>query len=192
MAKGHEESPSKKRKALSKKTRFEVFKRDSFTCQYCGATPPSVILHVDHIVAIAEGGGNNIDNLVTSCEPCNLGKGARSLKDIPQSLKDKADDVSEREEQIKGYNKVMLAKAKRIEDEAWNIVAIIQGVEYAERYNSASFLSIKKFLEKLSYFDVADAAEIANAAGIYSDSRKFRYFCGVCWGKIRDKQDGTR
>lgn len=36
------------RKSLSKKTRFEVFKRDSFECQYCGAHPPSTILHVDH------------------------------------------------------------------------------------------------------------------------------------------------
>lgn len=45
------------RKAISKKTRFEVFKRDRFTCQYCGATPPGVLLHIDHIHPVAEGGG---------------------------------------------------------------------------------------------------------------------------------------
>lgn len=33
-----------KRKPLSKRIRFEVFKRDSFTCQFCGRTPPEVIL----------------------------------------------------------------------------------------------------------------------------------------------------
>ena len=39
---------SPKRKSISKKARFEVFKRDSFTCQYCGRTAPDVVLHLDH------------------------------------------------------------------------------------------------------------------------------------------------
>ena len=38
-----------KRKGISKKTRFDVFKRDSFTCQYCGKSAPDVVLQVDHI-----------------------------------------------------------------------------------------------------------------------------------------------
>lgn len=42
-----------KRKALSNRTRFEVFKRDKFTCQYCGAKAPDVVLQCDHIVAVA-------------------------------------------------------------------------------------------------------------------------------------------
>ena len=62
------------RKPLSKKTRFEVFKRDSFTCQYCGRKAPDVILHVDHIKAVVKGGDNDIFNLITSCADCNLGK----------------------------------------------------------------------------------------------------------------------
>ena len=36
------------RKPLSKKIRFEVFKRDAFTCQYCGQMAPDVLLEVDH------------------------------------------------------------------------------------------------------------------------------------------------
>lgn len=179
------------RKALSKKTRFDVFKRDSFTCQYCGATPPKVILHVDHIVAVAEGGGNGTDNLITSCEPCNLGKGARSLSDIPQSLKDKAADVAEREEQIRGYNAVMLEKARRIDDEAWDVAAVIEGKEEVESYNKKDLLSIKMFLERLPFFEVVHAAEIANAT-LVSEARRFKYFCGVCWGKIREADDGSR
>jgi hypothetical protein len=65
-----------------KKLRFEIFKRDSFVCQYCGSHPPKAILHVDHIVPVADGGENDEDNLTTSCAACNLGKGARSLKDV--------------------------------------------------------------------------------------------------------------
>src|ERR1043166_5770992 len=96
-------SAKPKRKALSKKTRFDTFKRDGFRCQYCGAHPPGVLLHVDHVVAVAGGGTNDIDNLVTACEPCNLGKGARSLQVVPQSLAEKAAAVAEREEQLLGY-----------------------------------------------------------------------------------------
>ncbi|MEY5098935.1 MAG: hypothetical protein RJA36_1654, partial [Pseudomonadota bacterium] len=68
------------RKKFSKRTRFEIFKRDGFTCQYCGAHPPGVLLHLDHIVALAAGGADDEDNLITACEPCNLGKGARDLR----------------------------------------------------------------------------------------------------------------
>ena len=69
------------RKPLSKKMRFEVFKRDKFTCQYCGRTAPDVILEVDHIKPVAEGGTNDLINLVTSCKDCNRGKGKRELSD---------------------------------------------------------------------------------------------------------------
>ena len=70
-----------KRKPLSKKIRFEVFKRDKFTCQYCGGKSPEVVLHVDHIKPVKSGGDNAITNLTTSCSECNLGKGARELSD---------------------------------------------------------------------------------------------------------------
>ena len=67
------------RKAISKKLRFEVFKRDNFTCQYCGKSAPDVILEVDHINPVKNGGDNNIMNLITACFDCNRGKGKRKL-----------------------------------------------------------------------------------------------------------------
>lgn len=63
-----------KRKNISKKLRFEVFKRDRFKCQYCGAESPNVLLQVDHINPVSKGGQNDIMNLVTSCAGCNGGK----------------------------------------------------------------------------------------------------------------------
>jgi len=68
-----------KRKATSKRLRFEVFKRDAFTCQYCGAQPPDIVLVCDHIDPVKLGGMTTIDNLVTSCESCNQGKAANPL-----------------------------------------------------------------------------------------------------------------
>ncbi len=69
------------RPSISKTLRFEVFKRDSFTCQYCGRRAPDIILHCDHVKAVAEGGTTDILNLVTACVDCNLGKGARKLSE---------------------------------------------------------------------------------------------------------------
>jgi hypothetical protein len=65
-------------RTLSASLRFQVFRRDSFTCQYCGRKAPLVALHVDHIRPWSRGGSNDIANLRTSCETCNIGKGATS------------------------------------------------------------------------------------------------------------------
>jgi len=73
-----------KRKGLSPSIRFEVFKRDLFTCQYCGRKAPDVVLEVDHINAVAKGGSNAIENLVTSCWDCNHGKRDKSLSDVSE------------------------------------------------------------------------------------------------------------
>src|SRR3990170_1263846 len=112
-----------KRTSISKRVRFEVFKRDGFTCQYCGATPPKVILHLDHITAVANGGSNDQDNLVTSCENCNLGKSSIPLSSVPKSLRERVAEVAEREEQIRGYNAILQARKDRIDDEAWRVAA---------------------------------------------------------------------
>jgi len=90
------------RRSLGKKLRFEVFKRDSFTCQYCGRSAPDVVLHVDHIIPVSEGGENDITNLVTSCKDCNLGKSNRQLDDdaIVKQRKRQLDELQERREQL--------------------------------------------------------------------------------------------
>jgi hypothetical protein len=76
------------RRALSKKTRFIVLERDNYTCQYCGAYAPDVVLVVDHIIAVALGGSNDLDNLITACETCNQGKSAMDLENLPGSAMD--------------------------------------------------------------------------------------------------------
>lgn len=91
-----------RRKPLSKKVRFEVFKRDSFTCQYCGQNAPDVVLECDHITPVAEGGDNDLMNLITSCKDCNRGKAARRLDDdtVVAKRHAQAKEVQERREQI--------------------------------------------------------------------------------------------
>lgn len=90
------------RKSFSKKERYEIFKRDNFTCQYCGQEAPDVILEVDHIKPLAEGGSNSLTNLITSCRDCNRGKGARELNDNTEikQQKKQLEKLNERRKQL--------------------------------------------------------------------------------------------
>lgn len=169
------------RKPIGKKLRFEVFKRDGFVCAYCGATPPQVVLQVDHIQPVKDGGTNDIDNLVTSCQPCNIGKGARSLESIPQSLSDKAALISEKEDQLKEYQEIIKSQRDRINDEAFQVSDILSD----NGLWNQDFLTVKRFIEKLGVYEVIDAAEIAIAKFPRTKARSFRYFCGICLNRIR-------
>ena len=67
-------------------TRFNVFLRDRFSCQYCGQPFPTHDLTFDHVVPRARGGRTNWDNVVTACSPCNLRKGCRSAVEAGMTL----------------------------------------------------------------------------------------------------------
>ncbi len=58
-------------------TRFNVFLRDRFTCQYCGHPFPTQELTFDHVVPRSRGGRTTWENVVTACSSCNLVKGNR-------------------------------------------------------------------------------------------------------------------
>lgn len=90
------------RKTLSKKLRFEVFKRDSFTCQYCGRKAPDVLLQADHIHPVSEGGTDDLLNLITSCVDCNAGKSNRVLLDtaVIDKRRSQLEALEERRQQI--------------------------------------------------------------------------------------------
>lgn len=172
------------RTPISKSKRFEVFKRDGFQCQYCGATPPSAILHVDHINPVKLGGGDEIDNLITACSACNLGKSASQLGAVPKSLADRAQETAEREAQIAGYAAVMEARLERIENDAWRVAEALKPGA-AKGYSADRLSGIKHFVEKLTVYSVLEAAEIAKAKYPYSETKAFKYFCGICWNRIR-------
>ena len=61
-------------------TRFNVFLRDRFSCQYCSNAKPVEELTFDHVVPRARGGRTMWSNVVTACAPCNLRKGGRMPK----------------------------------------------------------------------------------------------------------------
>lgn len=66
-------------------TRREIFRRDNYTCQYCGKRPAK--LTIDHVVPRHRGGRRTWDNLVTACPRCNLRKGGRTAKEASMTLR---------------------------------------------------------------------------------------------------------
>jgi hypothetical protein len=173
----------KKRKSLSKKVRFDIFKRDAFLCQYCGNHPPSVVLEVDHIHPVAEGGSNDPDNLVTACFDCNRGKGASRLDAVSMPLAEKAALVLEREEQIRGYHEIMERQRIRIEEDVYSVVERYEELTPGYTLTEQSVLSVKKFVKALGVHAVIENLE--TAISHKRANQPFKYFCGICWRQIR-------
>lgn len=188
---------------ISKKLRFEVFKRDGFKCQYCGKTPPETTLEVDHIKPKSKSGTNDINNLITSCFDCNRGKSNIELKKIPNSLQENKDILIERENQYVEYHKILAKIDRRSRKEIEDINNIYSsyftGYELTENFK---INTVKKFISKLNYFSVSDAMKIAcckfnNTETVrngrnweYSRDAALKYFCGICWNKIKEVNNG--
>jgi len=73
--------PPRPKVALSRR---EIFRRDQFTCQYCGKVTP--LLTVDHIIPKHLGGAHVWSNLVAACSICNHRKGSRLLTEANMKL----------------------------------------------------------------------------------------------------------
>ena len=64
--------------AVSKRLRYEVLRRDNYTCRYCGARAPEAKLTVDHVIPTTLSGSDEPSNLVAACADCNSGKSSTS------------------------------------------------------------------------------------------------------------------
>ena len=175
-----------KRKTISKTTRFEIFKRDKFICQYCGRKPPEVILELDHIVSIKEGGDNRISNLITACFDCNRGKGTEKIDKICRDdMATLNKEAKQKEEQLKEYYKykgIMKARETRIVNYLCNIWSELNNHEWT--LNDKGKATLKRFLNHLDKYEIEEAMEISTK--IHDISQRYKYFCGVCWHKIKE------
>src|SRR5437867_12644517 len=64
---------------ISRSLREEVFARDNYTCQFCGASPSLEKLTIDHLIPLSHGGLDEMVNFVTSCQSCNTRKANQPL-----------------------------------------------------------------------------------------------------------------
>jgi hypothetical protein len=179
-----------KRRTLTRKARFEIFKRDGFACQYCGAHPPTVVLEIDHIQPVALGGSCDHYNLVTSCFNCNRGKGAAPLNSVMPTLKERAAEAAEAEAQIAAYHDAIMAASRRTEDEAWQVAEMMRPGCSRHGFNRTWLSRIKFFLGRIGLSEVLDAMDTATWKKPQRTYTTFRYFCGVCWNKIKGVEHG--
>ena len=174
-----------KRKSTSKRLRFDVFKRDNFECQYCGAKPPKVPLEIDHIVPVSKDGMTTIDNLVTACFDCNRGKANIELDNIPQSLSETMERRKLAQLQYVEYKKI-LKKEKVLIAADILCVEIIYNNAFEDFVFTDRFkITVKNFIQKLGVEETIDSMEKACNKIYYDEQKVLKYFCGICWNKIK-------
>lgn len=182
------------RKSTGKRTRFEVFKRDNFTCQYCGRTPPAVVLHVDHIVPVSKGGDNDQLNLTTACSDCNLGKASKPLSSVITPLKDQIELERERRKQVIEYEKFLSRSREEKEALVQELGTYWYNLFLSEKdkfcFGKIRHPTIRRFADHLPKSKITEAMEIGVSRFFpqseTQDGQAFRYFCGVCWRMIRN------
>ena len=176
------------RKSLSKKIRFEVFKRDEFTCQYCGRKAPDVILNVDHITPVAKGGTDDIFNLITSCFDCNNGK-----RDIPLDKQTELDKQRESLEMLEERRKQidMLYKWKT-ELSSLKDYALQKALDYLhEQYGigltETGEKNLKKWIKQFGLDEVLEVIQISFEQ--YDNQEKaFNYIPRICFVRREDEK----
>lgn len=166
-----------KRKSISKRVRFEVFKRDGFRCRYCGRSSQDTVLHVDHIVPVCDGGESDQSNYVTACADCNQGKAGLAISEINPI------DQLEREQLLKEQALAAMAST--------NAIAARSAMgKYIDRYyldaSGCTHISIQHSSMLRDFIDSAGANETMK--WIDSACRKIpsrdpeshiRYMCGI-------------
>lgn len=148
------------RKSIPKKVRFEVFKRDNFTCQYCGSKAPDVVLEVDHIEPVSKGGTNDVINLVTSCGDCNRGKSNIQLSDkaVIEQQREELEVLNERRKQLEMMVEWRNELMRLDEDKVEHIVETIEYIS-GSGVSETGIQNIKKWIKQFSLEIILDSVE---------------------------------
>jgi len=172
-----------------RKARFDVFNRDGFKCQYCGRTPPAIVLELDHIIPKSKGGPDNIDNYITACFDCNRGKGKHRLDNIPSSVNDNVELLKEKRRQLKAFNR-LIEQQEREFDVGIQAINEIFSSAFQDRIPTEIFsrTSTKRFLGLLPLIKVEDAMALACYKKPDDPERAIQYFCGICWNWIKNPE----
>lgn len=174
--------------AVSKRLRFEILRRDNHTCRYCGRSSPDVVLNIDHVVPTTLGGTDDPANLVAACFDCNSGKshvpaGAPLVADVAQDALRWAAAMKQATADAQLDRDVRYAIAEEFST-FWEAVAPTWA-RLPEDWET----SIGKFTTLgLTRADILEAANTAATNRRVANGAKWRYFCGICWGYLRDRQ----
>jgi HNH endonuclease len=170
--------------AISKRLRYEILRRDNYTCRYCGRSTPDVSLTVDHVVPESLGGSDSPPNLVTACPDCNSGK-TSSMPDSPL-VAAVADDAARWAAAMK-----QAVEENRMDNNTAVHEAVV-GAWPSYRRSREIPTDYRETIDRilaagLPAEDVVAMARVADAKASVND--RWAYFCGCCWTRIRSLQE---
>jgi hypothetical protein len=183
--------------AVSKRLRYEILRRDSHTCRYCGASAPDVPLRVDHVTPVALGGTDEPGNLVTSCEPCNSGKSSATVDaalvaDVSEdalrwasAMTQAAENLRKQETPKLEYRDAFLAEWNRWhlgKDDDKKVPLPEDWKQAMDRFRVAG----------IPTWMWADIVDIGMANQKVKPDNTFRYCCGIAWNKVTEVQAEAR
>ena len=179
--------------AISKRLRYEVLRRDSYTCRYCGAKAPEVKITVDHVVPVALGGTDEPSNLVAACGDCNGGK-TSSSPDAPL-VADVAADALRWSQAMTAAAGEMLARASGDVDarayfeHVWNRYGTGPRREPMPKDPGWQNTVDNLLRAGLPMAVLEECVEIAMGQRRVAADNVFRYMCGVAWRKVHELRE---
>jgi hypothetical protein len=191
--------------AISKRLRFEILRRDNYTCRYCGALAANTKLVVDHVIPVALGGMSDPANLAAACEDCNTGKS--SVNPDSAVVVNVSEDAKKWTEALKVVADRQRAKSRSVPDSEvqQRIRSCLQWVESLWP-NGQQLIEDPDLFEARTYplpdgwkISVArivrcglneDDLTVAAMTALNRDVQdRWLYFCGTCWSMLRQRQE---
>lgn len=176
---------------ISRRLRFEVLRRDNYTCRYCGASPrthPDVVLEIDHVIPVTLGGDDDPRNLVTACADCNAGK---------SSVPPEAPLVEDVDATALLFRDAVIRAAEQQRAEIVNLDAQLQ--EFHDEWGELAGLLPSNWPITVSSYinagftvdDLKRNVYLAVVANVPARS-VFPYFCGICRNQLADRHERAR
>lgn len=191
----NDSSPSTK--PVSRRLRFEVLRRDGYTCRYCGAQAPDVPLTVDHVIPRTLGGATEPSNLVTACRDCNNGKASTSpdehvVADVDAASLLFARAIEQAAQMRRADRARLVEQIERFDDDwlSWHYTDAGERITVPRQGDWQQ--SVERWIEL--GLDNDDLWSLMSAAmkGPANTSQIWKYFCGCCWRELSTRQEMAR
>ena len=173
--------------AVSKRTRYEVLRRDDFTCRYCRSKDNE--LHVDHVTPVSLGGDDRPTNLVAACKDCNLGKASVSPDTATLDHLDEQTIAYEKARAVVVARETKKAKAKR---KVYRQVSEAWAASTSGYSNMAPDwrTTVSTWMGRgLSVERIIEAIEIAGGKSHLPDSAIYPYTCKILWNWVSELEE---
>lgn len=179
---------------ISKRLRYEILRRDNYSCYYCGTRASAENpITIDHVIPRALGGPNSPENLAAACQDCNAGKS--STPPDSETVEEVSVDAlmwaqarnQAREENLEHFHRWNIY-LDAFEDE-WTAYGSEDraGVFHSEILPAGWRTTVGKFMDSgLELDELIEFIHITMNARLSARTDRFRYFCGCCNNRIRD------